>query len=104
MIGEELIDFLEHLVPSNKEVGTTSNTVASLPQLFNFVISGYSSMELSCYATVVMVDALSLSSLPLFGYPYKQAPKIDVSLRRYQHTFHDSLRTDPLHILFVLLL
>ena len=37
MIVEGVIDFLEHLQLSNKEVGTTSNIVASPPQLYSFV-------------------------------------------------------------------
>ena len=75
MIAEELINFLEHLVPSNKEVGTTSNIV-TLPQLYSLAIRGYPLVELSCSAIVAMVGALSCSNLPLFGYPYKKVPKM----------------------------
>ena len=77
MIAEELINFLEHLVPSNKEVGTTSNIVTLPPQLYSLAIRGYPLVELSCSASVAMVGALSRSNLPLFGYPYKKATNFD---------------------------
>ena len=90
MAEEDLIDFMENLAPSKKEVKTSGSNPESPPKLYSLQLSSRKSAEsyvLGRSATAAVVDALSRSGLPFFEYNYRMDPAIQAQLRRNQRDF-----------------
>ena len=79
----DLQEFMEHLAPAKKEVGTDARP----PQLYSLKLGLLLSVEFSEATIGAMVDALSRSGLPFFEYYHSPDPAVKAQLWRNQRNF-----------------